>query len=122
MFINLLAAKLVEHDCIVRHASGDADRLIVMTAIEFSGVSDVIVVGEDTDLLVLLCYFAEPNTKRLFFISDRTQNSKLWDIKQLQQTLGYRISNILPVIHSLTGCDTTSRLFGIGKGPALKKL
>ena len=122
MFINLLAAKLVEHGCIVRHASEDADRLIVMTAIEFSGASDVIVVGEDTDLLVLLCYFAEPNTKRLFFMSDRTQNSKLRDIKQLQQTLGYRISNILPVIHSLTGCDTSSRLFGIGKGPALKKL
>ena len=90
MFINLLAAKLVEHDCIVRHASGDADRLIVMTVIEFSGASDVIVVGEDTDLLVLLCYFAEPNTKRLFFMSDRTQNNKLWDIKQVQQTLGYR--------------------------------
>ena len=56
MFISHLAAKLVEHGCIVRHASGDADRLIVMTAIEFSGASDVIVVGEDTDLLVLLLF------------------------------------------------------------------
>ena len=117
-----MAAKLVQHDCIVRHASGDADRLLVMTAIEFSGASDVTVVGVDTDLLVLLCYFAEPNTKRLFFMSDKTQNNKLWDIKKLQQTLGYRISNILPIINSLTECDTTSRLFGIGKGPALKKL
>ena len=104
----------------MRHASGDADRLIAMRAI--SGASDVVVVGEDADLLVLLCYFAEPNTKRLLFMSDRTQNSKLWDIKQVQQTRGYRKSNILPVIHSLTGCDTTSRLFGTGKGPALKKL
>ena len=35
MFINLLAAKLVEHGGKVRHASGDTDRLIVMTAIQF---------------------------------------------------------------------------------------
>ena len=54
MLINLLAVKLVEHGCIVRHASRDADRLIVMTAIEFLGASDVIVVDEDTDLLVYL--------------------------------------------------------------------
>ena len=27
-----------------------------------------------------------------------------------------------PVIHAITGCDTTSRLFGIGKGLVLKKV
>ncbi len=29
---------------------------------------------------------------------------------------------MLPFLHSLTGCDSTSRLFGIGKGIALKRL
>jgi hypothetical protein len=29
---------------------------------------------------------------------------------------------LLPFLHSLTGCDSTSRLFGIGKGIALKRL
>lgn len=29
---------------------------------------------------------------------------------------------MLPVIHAITGCDTTSRLFGIGKGLVLKKV
>ena len=98
MFINLLAAKLVEHGCIVRHASGDAERLIVMTAIGFPGASDVIVVGEDTDLLVLLCYFAEPDTKRLFFMSDRTQNSKRWDIKQVHLDIAYQTSCPLHIL------------------------
>lgn len=30
--------------------------------------------------------------------------------------------NQLPFIHAMTGCDTTSRLFGIGKPFALKKI
>ena len=29
---------------------------------------------------------------------------------------------MLPFLHSLSGCDSTSRLFGIGKGIALKRL
>ena len=79
MLINLLAVKLVEHGCIVRHASRDADRLIVMTAIEFLGASDVIVVDKDTDLLVHL-YFSvillnpTPNDYSLCLIGRRTAN------------------------------------------------
>ena len=78
MFINLLAAKLVEHSCIVRHSSGDADRLTVMTTIEFSGASDVIVVGEDTEFFL---YFSvillnpTPNDYSLCLIGHRTANS-----------------------------------------------
>ena len=30
--------------------------------------------------------------------------------------------HLLPFLHSLTGCDSTSRLIGIGKGIALKRL
>lgn len=32
------------------------------------------------------------------------------------------VCHLLPFVHAITGCDTTSRLFGIGKGIALKKL
>lgn len=34
--------------------------------------------------------------------------------------LGEEICQLLPTIHSLTGCDTTSKPFGIGKAAALK--
>jgi hypothetical protein len=36
--------------------------------------------------------------------------------------LGEDICHLLPFLHSLTGCDFTSRFFGIGKGIALKRL
>ena len=36
--------------------------------------------------------------------------------------LGEDICHLLPFLHSLTGCDSISKLFGIGKGIALKRL
>ena len=38
-------------------ASGDADLLIVKTAVEATRKSDTVLVGDDTDLLVLLCFY-----------------------------------------------------------------
>ena len=47
---------------------------------------------------------------------------KRWDIKKTKVLLGDNICRMLPFLHSVTGCDTTSRMFGVGKGVALKKL
>ena len=44
---------------------------------------------------------------------------KIWNIQQTKGVLGEDICHFL---HSLTGCDSTSRFFGIGKGIALKRL
>lgn len=49
------------------------------------------------------------------------QKAKLWDIKRTKMLLGEELCQLLPVIHSLTGCDTTSKPFGTGKAAALKK-
>jgi hypothetical protein len=47
---------------------------------------------------------------------------KIWNIQQTKGFLGEDICHLLPFLHSLTGCDSTSRFFGIGKGIALKKI
>lgn len=47
---------------------------------------------------------------------------KKWDILQTKRLLGENVCSMLPFIHAITGCDTTSRVFGIGKGMALKKM
>ncbi|CAC5416365.1 unnamed protein product [Mytilus coruscus] len=47
---------------------------------------------------------------------------KIWNIQQTNRFLGEDICNLLPFLHSITGCDSTSRLLGIGKGLALKRL
>ena len=44
--------------CITHHANDDADLLIVNTAVESARTSAMVLVGDDTDLLVLLCYYA----------------------------------------------------------------
>ena len=40
----------------------------------------------------------------------------------LYNSLGAEIANMLPVAHSLTGCDTTSSFFDIGKKTVYKIL
>jgi hypothetical protein len=47
---------------------------------------------------------------------------KIWNIQQTKDFLGEDICHLLPFLHSLTGCHSTSRHFGIGKGIALKRL
>ncbi|WAR07355.1 LOW QUALITY PROTEIN: hypothetical protein MAR_017313 [Mya arenaria] len=54
-FIKHLGSHLVNHGITVRHATVDADLLIVETAIEHAQQGITYTIGEDTDLLVLLC-------------------------------------------------------------------
>ena len=58
-FIHLLGNKLQQSGCSTIHAEGDVDLLIVQTAIQPSRSITTVLVGVDTDLLVLLCHHAE---------------------------------------------------------------
>ena len=55
-FINMLSMKLVERSCKTYHASGDANMLIVQKSVESASVINTVLVGDDTDLLILLIY------------------------------------------------------------------
>ena len=82
-------------------------------------------IGEDTDLLVLLLYYAQGDTMALYFKSDRTKpdgSFKVYDINRLKDILGHDLCSQLLFIHAMTGCDTTSRIFGVGKKSAFQKL
>ncbi|KAL5022362.1 hypothetical protein ScPMuIL_001517 [Solemya velum] len=121
-FINLLSEKMNEKGIRTVSAEGDADVLIAETGVKCSDEGLTYVIGEDTDVLVLLCHYSKDDSKGLLFRSDRkTSKRRVWDISLVRQTLGTELCRMLPVIHSIGGCDTTSRLFGIGKGSALKK-
>ena len=62
-FIDILSSKLQEHG-----AESDADLLIVQTAVDSAANSATTVVGEDTDLLVLLWLHTDVKSQPLFFI------------------------------------------------------
>lgn len=83
-FIDMLSSKLQEHGVKTLQAESDADLLIVQTAVDSAANSATMVVGKDTDLLVLLCLHADVKSQPLFFKSEKKQtakkNDKVWHI------------------------------------------
>lgn len=124
-FINLLSENLEHAGYSTRHhAKGDAVMIVDTTITKARGQMTVLI-GEDTDLLVLLLYHAEMDAKELFFRPEPRQRDmtvrKLWDMKKTKTVLGRNVTSSILFVHALLGCDTTSRVHGIGKGIALKK-
>ena len=122
-FINMLSFFL-ERNCKVCHASGDADLMIVQKAVELARVADTVLVGDDTDLLILLCYHACLESHNIFFKPEpkkATMKPRVWNITAIKEKLGLEMCNNILFLHAILGCDTTSQLYGIGKGTSLKK-
>ena len=123
-FIHLLGNKLQQCGCTIIHADGDADLLIVQTTIQSSRSITTVLVGDDAELLVLLCH-AEMNANELFFKPEPKQRSKTrktWNIKRTKTSLGANVCANILFVHAILGCDTTSKIHGIGKGVALTKI
>ena len=104
--------------CLTEHADEDADLLIAQTAVQSAAMKNTVLVADDTDLAILLCYYAGPNGFDLFIqCSTRgtTKTNRTWGIKVTQSELGADICSNILFIHAILGCDTTSRLYGLGK-------
>ena len=106
----------------VVHAKGDADCQIVQEALKSAADCETHVVGEDTDLLVLLLFHVKENMSSVYFSSIRAGTTRVWDIQRTQSHLGSDVCNYILFAHAFSGCDTTSRTFGIGKQVPLKKI
>ena len=105
-FICMLSSCLQEYDCETQHADGDADLLIVQTAVESTRTRATILVEDDTDLLVLL-FHAEPDCHDLYFIPEPKSNTikrRVWNIKNAKQQLGSDVCNNVLFIHAVLGC------------------
>ena len=79
--------------------------------------------GDDTDLLILLIFYAELIANDIYFAPEPKANAKkirTWHIKPLKTTLGSNVCDHIIFVHAVLGCDTTSHVFGLGKGVALK--
>jgi hypothetical protein len=122
-FINMLGKELKKQHCQVYHAVGDADVLIVQKAVEWAATTNTVLVGDDTDLLILLCYHANLRSNDLFFCPEQKNAKKIrvWNIKAIKEQLGSELCENILFLHGILGCDTTSRLYGIGKGASLKR-
>jgi hypothetical protein len=121
MHNTMLSKQLVKANCHTHHAPGDADLLIVQTSVESATHSETVLVGDDIGLLILLCchacfdIFFRPEPKKT------TKHHRVWNIKAIKEQLGGHVSNHILFLQAILGCDTTSRLYGIGKGSSLRK-
>lgn len=127
MFIDTLGERLDQCGHQVMNASGDADLLIAKTAVEAASKSDTVLVGDDTDLLVLLCFHHKMSAPHnVYFMPEPKKGSllprKYLNIGLVVEKLGESVCGNILFAHAILGCDTTSRLFGIGKAVGLTLL
>lgn len=113
--IRTLSSKLQEKGFLYQQAPEDADLLIIARAINIAKHDDknVVIVGQDIDLLVLLhqlnsngysIYFHKPgsgNVKDSFYTSNCFKHESY--------------TKIIAFLHCFSGCDTTSGFAGKGK-------
>jgi len=117
--IDILAERLEQCGNQVMSASGDAGLPIPKTAFEATSKSDTVLVGDATDLLVLLrCYHKMSSSYNLYFMPEPKKGSLL---PRKYLNIGIVIENLCESVcehlyaHVILGCDTTSRLFRIRK-------
>ena len=121
-FINMLGRKLEEIGCDVHHAPGDADVLIVQTAMACAHISDVCVISDDTDILILLLHQTNTTGHTVWLKPSNSRMARVWNITLVKPLLGDHVCECILFVHALTGCDTTSRLYGQGKGKAVTEI
>ena len=117
--INLLSEDMQESGISTVHAEGDADYKIAMLACTSALTRPTASVADDTDIFQLMVNHAPigPNSKPLYMLTE----SRAICISLLKRCLDPVLCASLFFIHGISGCDTTSRPFGIGKGTVLSK-
>jgi hypothetical protein len=125
--INLIAKTMTDNGITVIHARDDADVDIVMTCLDSAKSHSTCLIGEDTDLLILLLYHMDNDKFNIYFRSDvkRSNTNKqniIYDIRSLQRSLDKDVLQSLLCLHAFTGSDTTSRVYSVGKPAIFKKL
>lgn len=123
--IHLIGQELESKGCRVIYAESDADVDIAEEGIRCATLKETFVIGEDSDLLLLLLNKAFDCQFELKFKSDTHQKkgeSVIHDIKKIRETIGSDLCTRLYFLHAFTGCDSTSHIYGIGKAAAFKVL
>ena len=114
--IEMLSGLLNQAGIQVKQAQADADALIVSTALSLAAPGKpVVVVGTDTDLLVMLVTLATTNMD-LYMLCCKNPTT-LYRVHDIQASIG-DTSKYLMVLHAITGCDTVSALYRQGKRKA----
>ena len=121
-FIDLLEEHLAMCGCVIAHATGDADvPNIIQAAVTVPYTCEAVLVGDYPDLLVLLIHLADRNKHTISFRPESKKGGALMciGVSSIRNKLGEYICGNILFVHAFLGCDTTSRLVGIGKAAVL---
>lgn len=118
-FIHHLQIYLRRNGVVCKQADGDADLLLVETAL--TGQKSV-VVSEDTDVMVISLHYVSRYDTDLWILRPGKSGSanRYTNVCKLANDLGARVTSSILGFHALTGCDTTSAFYKIGKKSAYK--
>ena len=98
----------------------EADTRIILSLISTS-YANYVVMAKDTDIFILLLsHYTLLSGKQIYFVSGSYENRKFYDVSAITMALVDKDIPLqkLALLHALSGCDTTSYPFGIGKAKA----
>ena len=112
----------------VARCQADADVTIAQTVFtEALKGKSVRLWGDDTDLMVILLHqihqqslTTDPCTSKIYMYRPSTRTTV--DLMSLSNTAPTRVLRLITVVHAMSGCDTVSRIFCIGKTKLIKLL
>ena len=121
-FIDVLSEHLRVEGISIEKSQKDADLLIVQCALDKAMEKNAIIIGDDTDILVLaLHYISKLNPPNNVYMFRQISNTYV-DLKSVLSTISKPVMDQILSIHALSGCDTVSQLFGAGKDKLFKQM
>ena len=98
----------------------EADTRIILHAAEAfqQGFERTVVVCRDTDVLLLLIHFAHELGEEVWFKAGTAKDRRFIQVHKVQLPLNVREN--LPAFHAISGCDTVSQFYGVGKKKSWK--
>ena len=112
LFLLMLGQQLTNAGIEVQHASNDA-----LEKSQQKG--PVTVVGEDTDLLMLLLYHYQIGIHSSVYLYSNASKTA-WNIEQAKHLIVVELSQSILAIPALCGCDTTSHIQSVGPKSVIK--
>ena len=101
----------------------EADTRIIRHAVQSNDFNPVVVVAPDRDILVLLIYAIDRLSSVNIPHRDQMKidDEKFVDVNDIWSNLPEKVRKLLPAYRSITGSDTTSYAFGVGKVKPFQK-
>ena len=102
----------------------EADTRMILHAIHVSYFPRTIIRCDDTDVLVLLLYYQSRGelSKDVYMHTGHSgkfvSRERFIPVTKIAEAVGKEFCSVLPAAHAITGCDTTSSIFKLGKRTA----